>query len=63
MCAKMNRNPRAIILATQDLKDFRPAPVVAYFSARGPGGLTEGILKVQDFITIFRLNEGGEMQF
>lgn len=39
------KSPVAVILATEDVKDFRPAPVVAYFSARGPGGLTEGILK------------------
>ncbi|KAK3159858.1 hypothetical protein QOZ80_1BG0051950 [Eleusine coracana subsp. coracana] len=38
------KNPTAVILPTQDVKDFKPAPVVASFSARGPG-LTESILK------------------
>lgn len=40
------RNPVATILPTVDVTGYKPAPVVAYFSARGPGGLTEGILKV-----------------
>ncbi|XP_059653728.1 CO(2)-response secreted protease-like [Cornus florida] len=39
------RNPTATILATNEIRRFRPAPVVAYFSSRGPGGLTENILK------------------
>lgn len=34
-----------MILPTEDAKDDKPAPVVASFSARGPGGLTEAILK------------------
>ncbi|XP_062196653.1 CO(2)-response secreted protease-like [Phragmites australis] len=38
------KNPTAVILPTEDVKDFMPAPVVASFSARGPG-LTESILK------------------
>ncbi|KAL6626369.1 hypothetical protein ACP70R_030095 [Stipagrostis hirtigluma subsp. patula] len=38
------KNPTAVILPTEDVKDFKPAPVVASFSARGPG-LTESILK------------------
>ncbi|KAL6850444.1 hypothetical protein ACP4OV_021071 [Aristida adscensionis] len=37
-------NPTAVILPTEDVKDYKPAPVVASFSARGPG-LTESILK------------------
>lgn len=41
------RNPTAVILPTEDVKDFKPAPVVASFSARGPG-MTESILKVVD---------------
>jgi hypothetical protein len=42
------RNPTAVILQTEDVGDFKPAPVVASFSARGPG-LTESILKVVSF--------------
>ncbi|CAD6231901.1 unnamed protein product [Miscanthus lutarioriparius] len=38
------KNPTAVILPTEDVGDFKPAPVVASFSARGPG-LTESILK------------------
>ncbi|OEL14179.1 CO(2)-response secreted protease [Dichanthelium oligosanthes] len=38
------KNPMAVILPTEDVKDFKPAPVVASFSARGPG-MTESILK------------------
>ncbi|KAJ8505846.1 hypothetical protein OPV22_006732 [Ensete ventricosum] len=39
------KKPSAVILPAEDAKEFKPAPVVAYFSARGPGGLTEAILK------------------
>ncbi|WOK95929.1 CO(2)-response secreted protease-like isoform X2 [Canna indica] len=39
------KKPTAVILPSEDIKEFKPAPIVAYFSARGPGGLTEGILK------------------
>ncbi|KAM0953952.1 putative tripeptidyl-peptidase II [Dioscorea sansibarensis] len=39
------KNPVATILPTVDANGYKPAPIVAYFSARGPGGLTEGILK------------------
>ncbi|XP_040380849.1 CO(2)-response secreted protease-like isoform X2 [Oryza brachyantha] len=39
------KNPTAVILPTEDAKEVKPAPVVASFSARGPGGLTEAILK------------------
>ncbi|XP_057980989.1 CO(2)-response secreted protease-like [Malania oleifera] len=39
------KNPTATILKTVDVPRVRPAPVVAYFSSRGPGGLTENILK------------------
>ncbi|TVU22699.1 hypothetical protein EJB05_32416 [Eragrostis curvula] len=38
------KNPTAVILPTEDVKDFKPAPVVASFSARGPG-ISESILK------------------
>ncbi|KAG2588044.1 CO(2)-response secreted protease-like isoform X4 [Panicum virgatum] len=38
------KNPTAVILPTEDADDFKPAPVVASFSARGPG-MTESILK------------------
>ncbi|GLT76398.1 hypothetical protein SLA2020_480610 [Shorea laevis] len=40
-----DKNPTATILPTVGIPNFRPAPVVAYFSSRGPGGLTENILK------------------
>ncbi|XP_042407712.1 CO(2)-response secreted protease-like [Zingiber officinale] len=39
------KKPSAVILASEEAKEIRPAPVVAYFSSRGPGGLTEAILK------------------
>ncbi|XP_042503982.1 CO(2)-response secreted protease-like [Macadamia integrifolia] len=39
------KNPMATILPTVDVEKIRPAPVVAYFSSRGPGGLTENIIK------------------
>ncbi|KAM0880142.1 hypothetical protein ACQ4PT_033777 [Festuca glaucescens] len=39
------KNPTAVILPTEDFKEFKPAPTVASFSARGPGGLTESVLK------------------
>ncbi|KAF3327053.1 subtilisin-like protease isoform X2 [Carex littledalei] len=39
------KSATAVILPTADVKDFKPAPEVAYFSSRGPGGLSEGILK------------------
>ncbi|KAI3445161.1 hypothetical protein Pfo_001826 [Paulownia fortunei] len=38
-------NPTATILGATEIRDFKPAPVVASFSSRGPGGLTENILK------------------
>ncbi|OWM78504.1 hypothetical protein CDL15_Pgr016228 [Punica granatum] len=37
--------PTATILPTTEVSNFRPAPIVAYFSSRGPSGLTENILK------------------
>lgn len=40
------RNPTATILSTADVPKYKPAPVVAYFSSRGPGAFTENILKV-----------------
>ncbi|PKA61855.1 Subtilisin-like protease [Apostasia shenzhenica] len=42
---KSTKYPSAIILPTINLDKTTPAPVVAYFSSRGPGGLTESILK------------------
>ncbi|KAF9601043.1 hypothetical protein IFM89_015028 [Coptis chinensis] len=39
------KNPTATILPSVDAEKIRPAPVVAYFSSRGPGELTETILK------------------
>ncbi|XP_057807916.1 CO(2)-response secreted protease-like [Salvia miltiorrhiza] len=39
------KNPTASVLAATEMRGVRPAPVVASFSSRGPGGLTENILK------------------
>ncbi|KAF5962080.1 hypothetical protein HYC85_003289 [Camellia sinensis] len=39
------KNPTATILPTTEIRKCRPAPVVAYFSSRGPGWLTQNILK------------------
>ncbi|XP_044461856.1 CO(2)-response secreted protease-like isoform X2 [Mangifera indica] len=39
------KNPTATILSTVDVPKYNPAPVVAYFSSRGPGAFTENILK------------------
>ncbi|KAK8532057.1 hypothetical protein V6N12_053508 [Hibiscus sabdariffa] len=40
-----NKNPTATILPTAEIPRQKPAPVVAYFSSRGPSLLTENILK------------------
>ncbi|KAL2455995.1 CO(2)-response secreted protease [Abeliophyllum distichum] len=42
---KSTKSPTATILPTKVVPRFKPAPVVAPFSSRGPGGLTENILK------------------
>ncbi|XP_019058401.1 PREDICTED: CO(2)-response secreted protease isoform X3 [Tarenaya hassleriana] len=39
------KNPKATILPTVEIQRAKPAPVVAYFSSRGPGVLTDNILK------------------
>ncbi|KAI4339120.1 hypothetical protein MLD38_024092 [Melastoma candidum] len=39
------KNPSAVILPTHVVSNSSPAPSVAYFSSRGPGVLTENILK------------------
>ncbi|XP_022132049.1 CO(2)-response secreted protease-like isoform X2 [Momordica charantia] len=39
------KNPTATILRTVEVPRFKPAPLVAYFSSRGPSSLTENILK------------------
>ncbi|KAI3888117.1 hypothetical protein MKX03_037528 [Papaver bracteatum] len=39
------KNATATILRSVDIRKFEPAPVVADMSSRGPGKLTEGILK------------------
>ncbi|KAI3848189.1 hypothetical protein MKX03_022364 [Papaver bracteatum] len=42
---KATKNPMVTILPTVEVSKAKPAPVVASFSSRGPGGLTETILK------------------
>ncbi|KAK2634531.1 hypothetical protein Ddye_029323 [Dipteronia dyeriana] len=39
------KNPTATILPPVDVVKYKPAPVIAYFSSRGPGQLTENIIK------------------
>ncbi|KAI4332873.1 hypothetical protein L6164_017748 [Bauhinia variegata] len=39
------RNPTATILPTSQVPRYKPAPIVASFSSRGPSSLTENILK------------------
>ncbi|XP_028118691.1 CO(2)-response secreted protease-like [Camellia sinensis] len=39
------KNPTATTLPTTEIRKCTPAPVVAYFSSRGPGWLTQNILK------------------
>ncbi|KAL9175400.1 hypothetical protein ABFS82_02G109600 [Erythranthe guttata] len=39
------KNPSATIVGPIEIRHVEPAPVVASFSSRGPGGLTENILK------------------
>lgn len=45
MYSALSRNPTATILPTTDVPMHKPAPIVPYFSSRGPGQLTENILK------------------
>ncbi|PHT74821.1 hypothetical protein T459_22098 [Capsicum annuum] len=40
-----SRNPLATIFPVNEIRRFKPAPVVADFSSRGPASLTENILK------------------
>lgn len=40
------RNPTATILPTTEVVRYKPSPIVASFSSRGPSSLTENILKV-----------------
>ncbi|KAI3848188.1 hypothetical protein MKX03_022363, partial [Papaver bracteatum] len=42
---KATKNPKVTILPTFEMCKVKPAPIVASFSSRGPGGLTETILK------------------
>ncbi|XP_058007631.1 CO(2)-response secreted protease isoform X2 [Hevea brasiliensis] len=42
---KSSKKPVATILPSVDVLGIRPSPVVASFSSRGPGNLTENILK------------------
>ncbi|XP_061343243.1 CO(2)-response secreted protease-like [Gastrolobium bilobum] len=39
------KNPTATILPTTEVTKYKPSPIVASFSSRGPSGLTENILK------------------
>lgn len=39
------RNPSATILPTETITNYKPAPTVAYFSARGPSYSTPNLLK------------------
>ncbi|KAJ8532915.1 hypothetical protein K7X08_015804 [Anisodus acutangulus] len=41
----LTRNPVATILPTISVANFRPAPVVAFFSSRGPASNTPNLLK------------------
>ncbi|KAJ0102714.1 hypothetical protein Patl1_05770 [Pistacia atlantica] len=43
--AKAKGNPTATILPTVEVPRYKPAPIVASFSSRGPGPLTGNILK------------------
>ncbi|CAJ2657243.1 unnamed protein product [Trifolium pratense] len=42
---KSTKKPTATILPTTEVHRYRPAPIVASFSSRGPSSLTENILK------------------
>ncbi|XP_057435083.1 CO(2)-response secreted protease [Lotus japonicus] len=43
--ANSTSNPMATILPTVSVTDYKPAPMVAYFSSRGPSTLSKNILK------------------
>lgn len=40
----------ATILPTETVTDYKPAPTIAYFSARGPSYATKNILKVKSLL-------------
>eukprot|EP00253_Pinus_taeda_P031350 PITA_31350 len=42
---KTARKPVATITPTQSVTEYKPAPVVAYFSSRGPARFTQNVLK------------------
>ncbi|XP_057827210.2 CO(2)-response secreted protease [Cryptomeria japonica] len=42
---KSTNKPVATITPAEDIQNYKPAPIVPYFSSRGPGGLTANILK------------------
>ncbi|KAL6542335.1 hypothetical protein OROMI_023937 [Orobanche minor] len=39
-------NPTGTILEAKETKPFKPSLIIVFFSSRGPGGLTENILKI-----------------
>ncbi|KAI3988026.1 hypothetical protein MKX01_011815 [Papaver californicum] len=42
---KLTKNATATILPPVDMLNFKPAPIIGDLSSRGPGNLTQGILK------------------
>ena len=47
----MSSNPVGTVLATKTVTNYKPAPIMAYFSSRGPAYSTKNILKVQSYIS------------
>ncbi|XP_058756440.1 CO(2)-response secreted protease-like [Vicia villosa] len=45
-------NPVATILPTVTVMDYKPAPMVAIFSSRGPSALSKNIIKVNTYINM-----------
>ncbi|CAL8098899.1 unnamed protein product [Prunus armeniaca] len=51
------RNPVATILATVTVTKYKPAPIVAYFSSRGPWHGTRNILKASNRASDFQFSK------